>query len=338
MKLCIYADNHFSQYSSILRSRGEKYSKRLENQIQSINWVEKLAEKEKCNYIICLGDFFDKQSLNAEEITALKEIEWCSSIHHIFLVGNHESQTNDLSFNTSNLFNLLPHSEVISVPSKIEYIDFEICFLPYETETKPLNDIFGQYKKKRLVLSHNNLCGIEYGGYISKDGLNLADIDANCDLFLNGHLHNLSWVSRKILNVGNLTGQNFSEDATIYQHNAIILDISELSDRTICLYEEENPYAFNFYKINYGDKVKFKPNAVVMCKCTTENADEARKLFLNDSNIVEYKIFGVYQEKKEDISDKKVENIPSFYEFIGEYYKENLKADEILFEECVKLK
>ena len=37
MKVLLYTDNHFSQYSSILRNRGERYSIRLENQIKSIN-------------------------------------------------------------------------------------------------------------------------------------------------------------------------------------------------------------------------------------------------------------------------------------------------------------
>lgn len=37
MKILIYADNHFCETSSIIRSYGDKYTLRLENQIKSIN-------------------------------------------------------------------------------------------------------------------------------------------------------------------------------------------------------------------------------------------------------------------------------------------------------------
>ena len=95
MKLLLYSDPHWCEYSSIIRSRGEKYSTRLENEINTINWVQRLAEDKNCNRIICLGDFFDKESLNSEEISALSEIRW-SSIPNYFIVGNHEAGINNL--------------------------------------------------------------------------------------------------------------------------------------------------------------------------------------------------------------------------------------------------
>jgi len=57
MKIGLYTDVHYGQYSSILRMRGSKYSKRLENCIDSINWAEKLFEEQGCSRVICLGDF-----------------------------------------------------------------------------------------------------------------------------------------------------------------------------------------------------------------------------------------------------------------------------------------
>ena len=76
MKVLIIGDIHFSQYSSIIRKRGEFYSERLENLLWSINWVEKQAEENKVDKIIYLGDFFDRSDLNAEELTAFRDIRW----------------------------------------------------------------------------------------------------------------------------------------------------------------------------------------------------------------------------------------------------------------------
>ena len=115
MRYFIFADPHWSSYSSIVRSRGEKYSTRLENLIKTINWVESEAQNQNCNTIVCLGDFFDKSELNSEEITALQEIKWANIIHY-FLVGNHEMGRNNLELSSSHLFALIPHIAVLDCP------------------------------------------------------------------------------------------------------------------------------------------------------------------------------------------------------------------------------
>ena len=86
MKIGIIGDIHFCEYSSILRTRGDKFSTRLENCIKSINWAEDLTRN--CDKVIYLGDFFDKSSLNASELTAFSEINF-NIVPHSFLVGNH---------------------------------------------------------------------------------------------------------------------------------------------------------------------------------------------------------------------------------------------------------
>ena len=98
-KLLIYTDVHWSTYSSIVRGRGRKYSARLENLIKSVNWAEGVAEERGCDAIFCLGDFFDKPTLNAEEISALNEIEW-AKLPHTFLVGNHEIEDGNARYSS----------------------------------------------------------------------------------------------------------------------------------------------------------------------------------------------------------------------------------------------
>ena len=97
MRLLIFGDNHWCKYSSILRGRGTKYSLRLENQIRSLMWVDDVATEYHCDAIVCDGDFFDKPMLDSEEITALSDISFTHSM--TYLVGNHESDMSDLSYN-----------------------------------------------------------------------------------------------------------------------------------------------------------------------------------------------------------------------------------------------
>ena len=98
MKLCIYTDVHWCTAYSIVNGRGETYSTRLEHLIDSVNWVQDLAQKTNCDRIICGCDFFDRSNINAEEITALNEVKW-ANIPQYFLVGNHEITSDDLSMN-----------------------------------------------------------------------------------------------------------------------------------------------------------------------------------------------------------------------------------------------
>ena len=114
-----------------------------------------------------------------------------------------------------------------------------------------------------------------------EDDILSDEIWCNCDLFINGHLHNGSKITNKIINVGNLTGQNFSEDAFKYDHCIFILDTTTLQ---IAVYE--NPYAINFYKIELWDVTKLKQNAVITLKCEEQSQSHYKELLLAAPNVL----------------------------------------------------
>ena len=248
MKVCIYSDPHWCENSSIIRSKGLKYSTRLENLIESMNWVEQLAWSTGCECIICCGDFFDASVLNSQEISALQEIRW-TPLSHLFLTGNHEASVSSLEYSTSDLFKLCPDACVINTPQQyfIEGTTVEFCFLPYvlERDRKTIAEYFGPQTCKRIIFSHNDIKDVQYGSFLSTEGFEVSDIEQNCDLYFNGHIHHCCNVTNKIFNVGNLTGQNFTEDATKYAHCAVVLDTETLEYK---LYQ--NGYAFKFYKLD----------------------------------------------------------------------------------------
>lgn len=343
MKILIIGDVHFSQYSSILRKRGNTFSKRLENLIQSVNWVEDLADKNKCDMVVYLGDLFDKPFLNNEELTALTDINW-SDPPHYFLCGNHEINSRNTAINSANILFLDNSSNVISTPYKLKIDNsLELCFLPYifEDERKSISEYFDSYSKKRLIFSHNDLKNFQFGRFFSKDGFDIKDIESNCDFYFNGHLHNSSNVTDKIINVGNITGQNFSEDAFIYEHRVIIFDTDTMSFSSI-----ENPYSINFYKIDFTKEdvstIDFmslitKQNAVCTAKCF-EKDREVVQSWLND-NSIEYRILIQPESKKGDniqISNESlsVDHIEKFKEYVVANFDVNELVKEELMEIC----
>lgn len=339
MRALLYADPHWCAFSSIIRGRGNRFTERLENEINSLNWVEQTALQNNCDCVICLGDFFDAEFLKSEEITALSAIQW-SGLSHLFLVGNHEMGRSSLEFSSMHLFSLIPRAVVIDHPQMFRSDDFELCLLPYTLEStgKRISDFFEpQISTKRIILSHNDLKGIQLGAFLSTNGFDVEDIENNCDLFINGHLHNGSSISKKIINLGNLTGQNFSEDAEKYHHQVAILDTRDCS-----LVYQENPYAFNFYKLDFRGKMseaiqKFqslRPNSVASITCYHEDVETLTEWANNYCAV-----HRIVVERKPVAEEHSVESAPKFdfsvdhLKQFSQFILQEVGCDEVVKEE-----
>jgi DNA repair exonuclease SbcCD nuclease subunit len=341
MKILLHADLHMCPRASIINKWGSKYPSRLENCIASVNWLEDLAVKLNCEYIINLGDFFDRPDLTSETITACNDIKW-SDIMHYSLVGNHDASTSNLTFNSTNSF-LSDRHQIITEPKVLPLDDCFICFLPYvvECDRKPLAEYFKDIKGTRpiVILSHNDISGIQMGPVVSKTGFTIEEIEENCDLFLNGHLHNGQAITDKIINLGNLTGKDFGEDASKYQHSVAILDTETLAIEYV-----ENPYAYNFYKIQIDTEAdlkrlnKLKNNAVVSVKCESTLADKVKQYIQELSDkIIESRIILVkkYDEAVESPElDLSVDHLARFIECCKANIELSTMLDEELSEVC----
>lgn len=344
MKILIYTDNHFCEQFSIITKMGDKYSQRLENQIKSLNWVEDLARKNNCDMVICAGDFFDKPNLTQQEITALNEINWYPQAEHYFLVGNHESEENDLHYNSAEV--LAGDREGFWTISKPYYEggwkDFELAFLPYikESMKQELSEYFPPKKPgvRRLLISHNDLFGIQMGPTISALGFKPEDLAAICDYCVNGHLHNGTKVNNKVINLGNLTGKDFGEDAFRYKHNVMLFDTDAFTYELI-----PNPYAFNFYTVEINTEADLKildkvdDNAVVKAKCRADLVPQLREAFEKNSKIIETRIFITRElsstETEGDLTDLTVDENAKFVECC----KAKLENTKILDEELAEV-
>ena len=336
MKIGIIGDIHWCRYSSILRQRGNKYSLRLENCIESIKWAEELTQS--CDYTVYLGDFFDSSELNSEEITALKELNsvWSTYPRHFFLVGNHEMGINDLSHSSSHMFEFInmTHSIVVDRPCQIKMGDVSLRFIPYVLEDNrlPLSEYFYDDNAEKVIMfSHNDIAGVQMGKFISKNGFTKEEIQDNCDLFFNGHLHNGNKIAEGIINVGNLTGQNFSEDAFVYDHCAMILDTDTMK---VAVYE--NPHAINFYKIDTTEKSfdinSIKSNSVITMKVRDGEQNTYKEILDSNHNIIANRIIIAPSVSKSDDNIKEILSINHLDKF-SEYVLTTLGTSDIVKQE-----
>lgn len=336
MKILIYSDIHISQDSSIVKSFGKYYSTRLEYIIKSITWAENLATNEKCDLIFNLGDTFNKPIVNAMEATAVQDICW-ADIPHYILVGNHDSDVVSLEYSSVSILKKLGF-HIIKEVTHLYDKDDVFTFIPYilEDNRKPLTEYL--VGKNDIVLSHNDIAGFRFGNFVSKEGFKIDDIEKSCKLFLNGHLHNSSFLSDKILNVGNLCGQNFTEDSLKYSHGCWILDT-----KTNSLEFHENPYALNFYKLEYpADKKIFsnlKNNSVLMIKCERSYQEELKNILANYSDkIVTTRVLLYDKDIVENIDTQvkldKVDHLKQFTDFIHEQLGNTELVNQELMEVC----
>lgn len=346
MKILFFADLHMCPRASIINKWGIKYPSRLENCINSVNWLERKAEELGCEYIINLGDFFDRPDLTSETITACNDIVW-SDVMHYSLVGNHDASTSSLVFNSVNSL-LADRHKVITEPNALFLDDCDIFFLPYVTECdrKPLDQYFLDCNNKpintgkpRIIISHNDISGIQMGPVVSKTGFTIEEIEANCDLFINGHLHNGQAITNKVINLGNLTGKDFGEDAARYTHNVAVLDTTTMTVEYI-----ENPHAFNFYKIQIEHEKDIaqldtlKNQAVVSIKCDSTLVEQVKQhLDTLHDKVVESRIILVRTAEETQNStelDLSVDHLARFIECCKVTMEGSNLLDEELSEVC----
>lgn len=346
MKILLFADLHMCPRASIINKWGTKYPSRLENCIESVNWLERKAEELDCDYIVSLGDFFDKPDLTSDTITACNEIKW-SKIKHYSIVGNHDASTSSLEFNSVNSLITTNH-QIITEPMILFLDDCDICFLPYvvECDRKPIDQYFVDKNSKpcatgkpRIILSHNDISGIQLGPVVSKTGFSVDEIETNCDLFINGHLHNGQAITDKIINLGNLTGKDFGENAFKHAHSVAVLDTNTLTLEYI-----ENPYAYNFYKFQIESEQDLrvfntlKNNAVLSIKCEQSLIDKTKQTLEDFSDkIVESRIITVRNYDNSTVEtaelDLSVDHLARFIECC----KTSIENSKILEEELAEI-
>lgn len=341
MKVLIVGDTHVSRYSSIVRSRGEDFSFRLQQLIKSLNWAEELSAQCGCGCEIFLGDFFDKPDLNSEEITALSKIKWnqkVQSTDRYFIVGNHES--GEASLRYSSTYALHHDGVIVDKPKTIMFGAMTNGLLiPYicEDMRKPLVEYISKDEQDRplYIFSHNDVKGFQMGRFALTTGFTKEEILENSKLYFNGHLHNCGWIEKdRILNVGVLCGQNFNEDATKYEHHVAILN-TDTGDVEFF----ENPYAFNFYKVEINEEKDFKQldnlkdNAVVTVKCLDALEEKVKDRLESNPKVCEYRLLITRNGVEVEVESTQVLDEINHLEQFSTFIIQNVGDSEIIREE-----
>lgn len=228
-KIVLWADFHFCKRESLVEDRYPFLKK-------SIEW----ADSQSGDLFFDLGDFFNTSHLSAEDVAVLDSIKFKNSWHCI--TGNHEQDgSNSLLKYFRNLHTVYEKPQLKNFGKSIGWV----LFLPFTKHPTPLNELLKKLPEGEqvVVVSHCEFVGMfgteEGAGYSITD----ITVDPRIKMWFNGHYHTRRQLSHKIMVVGNLCGQNFTQN--FEPHGVCVYDTIANSFEFI-----ENPYALVFGKMD----------------------------------------------------------------------------------------
>lgn len=312
MKIGLRADAHFSLNSSIVLGSQDSLHGRLDLLIKSFEWSYGIFQDRKVDAIVDLGDLVESYNLRAEEITALSlALSYNPGIQEYDILGNHERKSKSGEINSIEfLENIDGHTVVKEISQDLLE---DVTFIPYgQYSEEDLEDL----KSTKIAFSHIDIFGADTGGWSLKSGVSPEFLTKKFKLTINGHIHNGSWVIKdKILNIGAISGQNFSSKIINWKPSIGILDTDTLEVELI-----ENPYSLNFYSksfstlkevVEFSKKLKTGQNAVQI-KVPVSIVEEAREVLNKNKVILASRIMSkVDQSELGDMTYEEIDRLDS---------------------------
>lgn len=353
MKIGIRGDDHFALNSSIILGNKGSTTGRLDSLINSYKWFyDMFYNKYHVDMTVDLGDLTDNSTLRSEEITAITEAYSYRNdkVPELYILGNHERLSSNGEVNAVNFLKSMNNYDVSTEPSYRIIDRVLICTYPYvfydkneeenlKTFVKSLDSIDKKSYDRKLLFTHNDIYGADLGGWISKGGIDPNYLSKNFDMIFNGHIHNGSWVKKNLLNLGSLSGQNFSSKFVNWEPSVAVYDTDTNKVKLI-----ENPKALRFLTVTAktkSDLVKklstIDPNINygVSVKVPLKLIDESREILAKTPGVMSSRV----QEKlsKSDLEEQandneglsKFDSSTNGYEILKDYIKSTTLPKEL---------
>lgn len=293
MKIGIYADAHFSLNSSIILGQTNSLEGRLNHLIDSFKWMYELFRDNDVEVTIDLGDLTDSYVVRAEEITAVsKALSFNTTIPEYHILGNHERLDYRGSISSISFVDSIDNQHVVNDLLHMTLGDKSVTLLPYSNGYN--DEYIESLDDTDYLFTHLDILGSDTGGWSLTDGIKPNILANKFGLTVNGHIHNGSWViPNKVLNIGSISGQNFSSKQLEWNPSVMILD-TDTNDYQFF----ENPHALIFVNksANSIDKVVKLVNDItegtyaVQLRVPVSLVEEVRKVIQTNPHIVASRI------------------------------------------------
>jgi len=224
MKILIVSDLHADNYSRFSTLTENGINCRLQDCINAVRSLNRLAKQVGAECLFFLGDLFNSRTTISIDVYYLvfQEIErLAKDIETYLLVGNH-----DQFLRKGDIYSTYPFSSICQVISKPTVLDLDslVVCLPYQEDHKELLKFIEQNKGDYLF-AHLGLNGAKVGPteYRVKETLNPEDLKPEeFKWVILGHYHKFQRLKDNIVYVGSMLQHNFGERGE--EKFALVLD------------------------------------------------------------------------------------------------------------------
>lgn len=155
----------------------------LNDGVALLKWIEQVAEEQKPDLIVNLGDTFDSHAVIRSEVLSevAKHLVRLSSlkIPIIMLLGNHDFyKPTSRQYHALEVLRFIPG---VTVVDKFSTID-NIAYVPYLA----VGEIWPESDAK-IAVTHNTFIGADYGFKIADDGIDVTSVGN--EIVISGHIH-----------------------------------------------------------------------------------------------------------------------------------------------------
>lgn len=199
----------------------------LKDGVELLQWIESVAESEKPDLVVNLGDTFEEHSVIRAEVLSIVSNHLArlqaAKLPVIMLLGNHDMwKPNSSKYHALEVFK---DRKGVTVVDETTIID-GITYVPYLPDPAD----WPKGVKTDIYVTHNTFIGADYGPSCAKDGIDAAQVEAN--LVVSGHIH-----KRQLLKEGLIVYPGTPSSLTASDANQVkglmILDTDTLEMRFI---------------------------------------------------------------------------------------------------------
>jgi len=248
--ILFYTDLHIGKHTLFDEPTDSGYGLRLDNIIECAKWIADQIREHKPKLVINGGDTINAidraVSITADVMSAVGKCigeinDACLDVgsNHIVMLGNHDKFNESGDISAIDIFEYFNDILVIKEPEVIEFMGYNLVFLPHMKDYKEADSWFESYEGKDVIaFSHLDVVGVSLNSnYSLEEGI---DVDCGMSVY-NGHIH-MHGRKGSVLNVGSPMQHRYAESS---EKHGVILIKDDLSEVFI-----KNDVSPNLYKIN----------------------------------------------------------------------------------------
>lgn len=216
-KIVLSSDYHLKFGAQFDHTLENGLPSRLNEIIESVDWVINTGKKHKATVFIGGGDIFDNsERLNTKEGLAISEMfkrVKSNYKNNYFIVGNHDIISSN--HNILDLFN--PLINVFSKPTYLDVNGARLYFLPYLRESLDVYAAIKEFQDKYDCPGKKYLIGHFWDAQtisVDPEAIDLSKVNTNFfDRIFLGHYHvPTSDLNSKVVYIGTLLNKRFNEN------------------------------------------------------------------------------------------------------------------------------